>query len=131
LVKVTARIWPGPGLAGGQDVGEPGGEDAGLAGAGPGQHQQRALDRLDRGALLGVEALEIRRFDLLHGARGEAARPRRRGGLVAEIVEVERFAVHSLGPNPPAYIATGAGGWNEKRNFFAAPRTPGQRAETL
>ena len=49
---------PGPGLAGGEDMGEPGGQHPGLAGAGAGQHQQRAVDRLDHGgALLGVEAL--------------------------------------------------------------------------
>ena len=46
LVKVTARIWLGPGAAGQQDMGEPRGQHAGLAGAGAGQHQHRAVDRL-------------------------------------------------------------------------------------
>ena len=33
----------GPGLAGGQDMGEPGGQHAGFSGAGAGQHEQRAF----------------------------------------------------------------------------------------
>ena len=50
---------PRPGPAGGQDVGQAGGQHPGLAGAGAGQHQHRALDRLDRRALLGVQAVQI------------------------------------------------------------------------
>ena len=42
-----------------EDVGDAGGQHARLAGAGAGQHQHRAFDRLDRLALLGVEAGEI------------------------------------------------------------------------
>ena len=61
LVKVTERISlrPRPALA--QDVGDARGQHAGLAGAGAGQHQNRAVQRLDRLALLGIEAVEILR----------------------------------------------------------------------
>ena len=59
LVKVTARIWLGIGEAGGQDMGDAGGEHARLAGAGAGQHQHRAFGGLDGEPLLGVQALEI------------------------------------------------------------------------
>ncbi len=50
---------PGPSLAGGQDVGQAGGEDPGLAGAGAGQDQNRALGGFDRRALLRIEPLQI------------------------------------------------------------------------
>ena len=46
----------GKGAAGQQDMGEAGGQHAGLAGAGAGQHQQRAVHGLDGFALLGVQA---------------------------------------------------------------------------
>ena len=46
-------------LAGGEQVGDAGGEHARLAGAGAGQHQHRPLGRLDGGALLGVQLGEI------------------------------------------------------------------------
>ena len=48
-----------PGLAGGDQVGEAGGQRGGLAGAGAGQHQHRALGRQHRLALRRVEAGEI------------------------------------------------------------------------
>ena len=69
LVKVTARISLRPRAAGGEDVGDAGGQHARLAGAGAGQHQHRAVERLDRLALLRVEAREIVR-------RRRGARPR-------------------------------------------------------
>ncbi len=47
------------GAAGQQDMREAGGQDAGLAGAGAGQHQQRAVDGFHRGALFVVEAREV------------------------------------------------------------------------
>ena len=50
---------PRPGAAGGEDVGEARGEHAGLAGAGAGQHQQRAVQRLRCLALLRIQAVEI------------------------------------------------------------------------
>ena len=49
----------GPGAAGGEDMGDAHGEHAGLAGAGAGQHQHRAVERLDREPLLRVEPGEI------------------------------------------------------------------------
>jgi hypothetical protein len=57
LVKVTASTWRG--AAGEQNVGEPGGEYPGLAGAGAGEHEQRPVNRLDGQALFGVEFGEV------------------------------------------------------------------------
>ena len=74
LVKVTARIWLGIGAAGRQDMGDAGGQHAGLAGAGAGQHQHRAVERFDRFALFRVEAGEIVRHDGLR--RGQPWRAR-------------------------------------------------------
>ena len=50
----------GPRPAGDQKVGEPCREHAGLAGAGACEHQERPVRGLDRGALLRVEAVEMR-----------------------------------------------------------------------
>ncbi len=47
--------------AGGEDMGQPRGQHPGLAGAGAGQHQDRAVDRFDRAQLRVVEAGEIGR----------------------------------------------------------------------
>ena len=68
-----------PGAAEAEDVGDAHGEHAGLAGAGAGQHQHRAVERLHRLALLGIEPREIGRAAARRGtgARGNAAR---RGG---------------------------------------------------
>ena len=72
------------GLAGGDQVGDAGGEHAGLAGAGAGQHENRPFRGLHGGALFRVQAGQIGR---------SAARPRpgrgrsaTGGGLMAEIV---------------------------------------------
>ena len=54
-MKVIARISPGPGGAGGEQVGDPVGQDPGLARAGAGEDQQRPLAVLDRLALGRVE----------------------------------------------------------------------------
>ena len=64
----------GPGAAEAEDVGDPHGEHAGLAGAGAGQHQHRAVERLHRLALLRVEPGEIGRAAACSGAgaRGNA-----------------------------------------------------------
>ncbi len=59
---------PGPGAPQAQDMGDAGGEHAGLAGAGARQHQKRAVERLDRLALLGVERVEIMAGPPAHGA---------------------------------------------------------------
>ena len=47
------------GAAGREDVGEPGRQHPGLAGAGAGEHQHRPVDRLDGAALRLVEAGEV------------------------------------------------------------------------
>ena len=63
----------GPGAAGGEDMGDAHGEHAGLAGAGAGQHQHRAVERLDREPLLRIEPGQIRRARGRLRARGNAA----------------------------------------------------------
>src|SRR6185295_10267665 len=64
-----------------QDMGDPGGQDAGFAGPGPGQHQNRAVQGLDRLPLLGIEVVEIacRAGPRRQGARRDAARHGGRG----------------------------------------------------
>ena len=69
---------PGLGAAGGQQMGDAGGEHARLAGAGAGQNQNRPLGRLHRSALLGVQLLQPRRTARPRRPRGNAARPRLR-----------------------------------------------------
>ncbi len=64
------------GEAGGEDMSDAGGQDACLAGAGAGEHQDRPLRRLDGQPLLGVQALQIIRRLVValarsHGARGK------------------------------------------------------------
>ena len=75
----------GPGAAGGEDMGDAGGEHAGLAGAGAGEHQHRPVQRLDREPLLGVQLVEVALGALPdpERARGDAARLRR--GRVAGV----------------------------------------------
>ncbi|MNN21633.1 hypothetical protein D3C81_1349620 [compost metagenome] len=51
--------FPGLGPARRQDVGQTGGQDAGLARAGAGQDQNRPLGRLDRQPLFGVQAGQV------------------------------------------------------------------------
>ena len=62
---------PRPALA--QDMGDARGQDARLAGAGAGQHQHGAVERLDRLALLGIEPVEILRHCGGARTRGDAA----------------------------------------------------------
>jgi hypothetical protein len=50
-----------PGAAGSENVGDAHGEHAGLAGSGAGEHQHRAIDRLDREPLFRIQAGEIGR----------------------------------------------------------------------
>ena len=74
LVKVTARISRGLRAAEIEDMGDAGGQDAGFAGSGAGQHQHRPVQRLHRLALFGIEIGEIGRRRLrAHGTRGNAA----------------------------------------------------------
>ena len=75
LVKVTARICEGKARPVRQDMGDAGGENARLAGAGAGQHQHRALRSFDRQPLLGVQPGEIVRRAA--GRRGPPWRARR------------------------------------------------------
>ncbi len=73
--------FAGPGAAGGENVGDAHREHAGLAGAGAGQHQNRAVERLDGLALLGIEPGEIGRARPGLRTRGDtAAHGWRRGG---------------------------------------------------
>ena len=58
----------GPRPSQAQNMADAGGEHARLAGAGAGQHQERAVKRLDRLALLGVERVEIMARAQAHGA---------------------------------------------------------------
>ena len=64
-----------PGAAEAENMGDAHGEHAGLAGAGAGQHQHRAVERLHRLPLLGIEPGEIGRAAARRGAgaRGNAA----------------------------------------------------------
>ena len=78
LVKVTDEDFVRPRAAVAEDVGDARGQHAGLAGAGAGQHQHRAVERLHRLALLGIEARQILRAGRRPRARGDAAS----GGLV-------------------------------------------------
>ena len=64
----------GPGASQAQNMADAGGEHARLAGAGTRQHQERAVKRLDRLALLGVERVEIMAGAPAHGALGGGRR---------------------------------------------------------
>jgi hypothetical protein len=67
----------GEGAVGIEDMGDAGGQHARLAGAGAGEHQDRAFERFDGFGLLGIEAIEIIRPLAAtagrHGAGGDAA----------------------------------------------------------
>ena len=79
----------GPRPAGREEMGDAGGQHAGLAGAGAGEHQHRPVGRLDRAPLLGVQPVEVvrRARPRAERPRGDAARlrrgRRRRRGLAA------------------------------------------------
>ena len=57
---------PRPRPPGGDHMGNPGGQHARLAGPGPGQNQHRAIQRLDRAALFGVQPVQIGRRPRRH-----------------------------------------------------------------
>ena len=59
---------PRPRPAQAQNMGNARRQHPGLAGAGAGEHEQRAIERLDRLALLGIERVEIARRAQPHGA---------------------------------------------------------------
>ena len=102
-----------PALA--QNMRDAGGEHAGLAGACPGQHQDRAIQRLDRVALLRIEAREIACAPRRGGTRtrgdtaGDGLVVRRRKGAHAVGLGHRRI---SLIPLPASYdgINGSAGG---------------------
>ena len=78
LVKVTREDLARPGLAGGDQMGEPGGQRGGLAGAGAGEHQHRSFGREHRFALRRVQALQIGGFGREGRGFRHACRGRRR-----------------------------------------------------
>ncbi len=74
-MKVTARICE-EGAAGLKDMGNARGQNTRLAGAGAGEHEDRAFECLDRFALFRVETGEIIGATAItsrHGAGGNAA----------------------------------------------------------
>ena len=83
LVKVTERISPGRARPWLRMWAIRRGQHAGLAGAGAGQHQHRAVQRFDRLALLGIEPVEIVRARRRARTRGNAAS---RGLVVGDAV---------------------------------------------
>ena len=64
---------PGPGPAGGEDVGQARGQHPGLAGTGTGQHQDGPVDGLHSLTLFGVEPLEVVRLAGAHPCAGPLA----------------------------------------------------------
>ncbi len=85
----------GPGVAGGEDVGDAHGEHAGLAGAGAGQHQHRTVESLDREPLFRIEPGQIgRRRRSGPRTRGNAAsgRGRRFDGIDVALQRVSQGA---------------------------------------
>jgi hypothetical protein len=91
-----AQDLPGPGPSSGQDVGEPRGEDAGLAGTGARQHKKGTIGRLDGGALFRIKALEIGGLGAGQGTRRQSARPLRRRAFV-KIAKINGTRGHNKG----------------------------------
>jgi hypothetical protein len=69
-------------------MGDAGGQNPRLAGAGAGEHQDRAVQRLDGEALLGVELVEIDARTITRRPFGDAAGAR----LVLDVVVRRRIA---------------------------------------
>ncbi len=106
---------PGLGAAGGEQMGDAGGEHARLAGAGAGQYQNRPLGRLHRFALFRVQLFQPGRRAPARRPRGNAARlglrrcsslhpsPFRGGGTMRSmvggvaIIGIRRPAIDALG----------------------------------
>ena len=121
---------PGPGFAEIEQMGDPRGQHPGLAGAGAGQHQYRAVGGLDRLALFGVQPVQIGRGR--HGGRGPGRGRRGRGqrGRGRRLVPaggVERIAGHAqacgFGRRPMTRPSAGGRG----RPAWAAPMSPKSR----
>ena len=91
----------GPGAARDQNMREPGGQHAGLAGAGAGEHQQRPIDGLDRVALFVIQSGEIgrgRRHGRAFGGHGVGHR-----GIIPA-TPPRRAPVSSIATNHPPRI---------------------------
>jgi hypothetical protein len=89
-------------------MGEPGGENPRLAGAGAGENEKRALCRFDRQPLFGVEALEIGRLSGREAPSDKTSRPRRGDGDIVKISNVCRAVFHPIRrfvPRFAGYIA--------------------------
>ena len=89
-----------PGAPEAEDVGDAHGQHAGLAGAGAGQHQDRAVERLDRLPLFGIKPGQIgRRRRSRERPRGNAAGrgSRRFGRLDAALQRVSQSFVNPAG----------------------------------
>ena len=91
LVKVTASNSDGKARPVAMDMREPGGQHAGLAGAGAGQHQHRPVDRLDGTTLRLVEAAEVEHLGVLAGEES------RFGHALHDIAREARM----MHPHPP------------------------------
>ena len=96
FVNVTARIRHGGDALDADQVGDPVGQDAGLAGAGTGQDEERTLGRRDGAGLLRVE-----RLDDLFRTFGAAALDDRgvgwRGGRSGRVLTRERGVAQPFG----------------------------------
>ncbi len=94
------------GAAGRENMGDPRRQNPRLAGAGPGEHEKRAIDRLDRRALLWIEPVEI-------AQRRRPTRPRRDAARAqARRLETEALLLET----PQGIVQTqGSPGENERR----------------
>ena len=86
--------------------GEARGEHAGLAGAGAGQHQQRAVERFRRLALFRVQAVEVVRRGRRRGGRASDSAGKR----VARNGASRRLVHGPVRGRDSAYYTTGAAG---------------------
>ena len=77
-----------PRPAGVEQVRDAGGQRPGLAGAGAGQHQHRAVERLDRGALRRVQVVEIGGGPRRHRARRERLRSAASKASASSVVQM-------------------------------------------
>ncbi len=106
----------GEGAFGQQDMGEAGGQHAGLAGAGAGEHQQRAIDGFDRLALFGIEAGQVVGHRDRYSPGTRAGQSHRRPGMLppiasggAAILLISRKAAHPDGHRGKDHLASTSG----------------------
>ena len=88
-----------PRAAGGDQMGDAGGQHAGLADAGAGEHQHRPVERLDGCALFRVQPLEIGRDPAVPGAGDARRRFERRKGFRLGIVGRLRHGTNQVAGN--------------------------------